>query len=170
MTLIWLWGHHCSVLVSIWLMTVRIVCGCFTRLRTGQVSSTASNNSLMVSEDAGDSTLRAGNADKALFCLAGKYPYQNLFRKMLHKLFRKFWGVPTSKMSGNMKMLSYYSVLCECGVLGMADGVGFEPTRRLHACRFSRPVPSTARPPIPDHISFATGKTWITKMPLTSIT
>lgn len=30
----------------------------------------------------------------------------------------------------------------------MADGVGFEPTRRLHACRFSRPVPSTARPPI----------------------
>ena len=31
---------------------------------------------------------------------------------------------------------------------GMADGVGFEPTRRFHACRFSRPVPSTARPPI----------------------
>ena len=31
----------------------------------------------------------------------------------------------------------------------VADGVGFEPTRRSHACRFSRPVPSTARPPIP---------------------
>ena len=30
----------------------------------------------------------------------------------------------------------------------LADGVGFEPTRRSHACRFSRPVPSTARPPI----------------------
>src|SRR3990167_1228320 len=30
----------------------------------------------------------------------------------------------------------------------MADGVGFEPTRRFHVCRFSRPVPSTARPPI----------------------
>ena len=30
----------------------------------------------------------------------------------------------------------------------VADGVGFEPTRRSHACRFSRPVPSTARPPI----------------------
>ena len=30
----------------------------------------------------------------------------------------------------------------------MADGVGFEPTRRLRACRFSRPVPSTTRPPI----------------------
>ena len=30
----------------------------------------------------------------------------------------------------------------------MADGVGFEPTRRFGACRFSRPVPSTARPPI----------------------
>jgi hypothetical protein len=30
----------------------------------------------------------------------------------------------------------------------LADGVGFEPTRRLHVCRFSRPVPSTTRPPI----------------------
>jgi hypothetical protein len=30
----------------------------------------------------------------------------------------------------------------------LADGVGFEPTRPLRACRFSRPVPSTARPPI----------------------
>ena len=30
----------------------------------------------------------------------------------------------------------------------VADGVGFEPTRRSHACRFSRPVPSTARPTI----------------------
>ena len=29
-----------------------------------------------------------------------------------------------------------------------ADGVGFEPTRRSPACRFSRPVPSTTRPPI----------------------
>ena len=33
----------------------------------------------------------------------------------------------------------------------VADGVGFEPTRRSHACRFSRPVPSTARPPIQQH-------------------
>src|ERR1019366_1422004 len=31
----------------------------------------------------------------------------------------------------------------------VADGVGFEPTVRLHARRFSRPLPSTARPPIP---------------------
>ncbi len=30
----------------------------------------------------------------------------------------------------------------------MADGVGFEPTERSHVRRFSRPVPSTARPPI----------------------
>src|SRR5437867_3246115 len=30
----------------------------------------------------------------------------------------------------------------------LADGVGFEPTRDLRPCRFSRPVPSTARPPI----------------------
>lgn len=30
----------------------------------------------------------------------------------------------------------------------MADGVGFEPTKELPPCRFSRPVPSTARPPI----------------------
>ena len=30
----------------------------------------------------------------------------------------------------------------------MADGVGFEPTRSLHPCWFSRPVPSTTRPPI----------------------
>jgi hypothetical protein len=33
--------------------------------------------------------------------------------------------------------------------IAVADGVGFEPTRGLHPCRFSRPVPSTARPPIP---------------------
>jgi hypothetical protein len=31
---------------------------------------------------------------------------------------------------------------------GLADGVGFEPTRSVNPCRFSRPVPSTARPPI----------------------
>ena len=33
----------------------------------------------------------------------------------------------------------------------MAEGVGFEPTRRFHACRFSRPVPSTTRPPLLSH-------------------
>ena len=32
--------------------------------------------------------------------------------------------------------------------LYLADGVGFEPTVRSHARRFSRPVPSTTRPPI----------------------
>lgn len=31
---------------------------------------------------------------------------------------------------------------------GLADGVGFEPTRRLPAWRFSRPLPSATRPPI----------------------
>jgi hypothetical protein len=30
----------------------------------------------------------------------------------------------------------------------MAEGVGFEPTSDLRRCRFSRPVPSTARPPL----------------------
>ena len=30
----------------------------------------------------------------------------------------------------------------------MAERVGFEPTRRLHACWFSRPVPSTTRTPL----------------------
>ncbi len=30
----------------------------------------------------------------------------------------------------------------------LADGVGFEPTMTLPPCRFSRPVPSTTRPPI----------------------
>ena len=30
----------------------------------------------------------------------------------------------------------------------MADGVGFEPTKGVNPCWFSRPVPSTARPPI----------------------
>ena len=35
------------------------------------------------------------------------------------------------------------------GKPAMADGVGFEPTVRSHARRFSRPLPSTARPPIP---------------------
>ena len=31
---------------------------------------------------------------------------------------------------------------------GMAEGVGFEPTVRLHAQRFSRPPPSSTRPPL----------------------
>lgn len=30
----------------------------------------------------------------------------------------------------------------------MAEGVGFEPTVRLHAQRFSRPSPSSSRPPL----------------------
>ena len=43
-----------------------------------------------------------------------------------------------------------YQVLMDIGGSWwtVADGVGFEPTRPLRACRFSRPVPSTARPPI----------------------
>ena len=32
----------------------------------------------------------------------------------------------------------------------LAEGVGFEPTRDFHPCRFSRPVPSTTRPPLQD--------------------
>ena len=32
----------------------------------------------------------------------------------------------------------------------MAERVGFEPTRRFHACQFSRLVPSTARSPLRD--------------------
>jgi hypothetical protein len=30
----------------------------------------------------------------------------------------------------------------------LAEGVGFEPTSDFRRCRFSRPVPSTARPPL----------------------
>jgi hypothetical protein len=30
----------------------------------------------------------------------------------------------------------------------LAEGVGFEPTSDASRCRFSRPVPSTARPPL----------------------
>jgi hypothetical protein len=30
----------------------------------------------------------------------------------------------------------------------MADGVGFEPTKGFHLWRFSRPLPSTTRPPV----------------------
>ena len=30
----------------------------------------------------------------------------------------------------------------------LADRVGFEPTKGLHPCRFSRPVHSTALPPV----------------------
>ena len=33
-------------------------------------------------------------------------------------------------------------------LIRLADGVGFEPTRSLHPWRFSRPLPSTTRPPI----------------------
>ena len=45
----------------------------------------------------------------------------------------------------------------------LADGVGFEPTRSLHPCRFSRPVPSTTRPPIHviDVIVFLSKTKWV---------
>ena len=33
-------------------------------------------------------------------------------------------------------------------IQSLADGVGFEPTNRLHDCRISSPVHSTALPPI----------------------
>src|SRR6185503_7098616 len=37
----------------------------------------------------------------------------------------------------------------DAATLSVADGVGFEPTNRLHDCRISSPVHSTALPPIP---------------------
>src|SRR5262245_52218606 len=46
------------------------------------------------------------------------------------------WPIPANRQG--------MSVLC--GLL--ADGEGFEPSRRLRVCPFSRPVPSTTRPPI----------------------
>ena len=45
----------------------------------------------------------------------------------------------------------------------MAERVGFEPTKGSHPCRFSRPVHSTALPPlhrlgdIPEHARLSTG-------------
>src|SRR5262245_15252320 len=43
-----------------------------------------------------------------------------------------------------------FKIFCVLSMLvdKMADGEGFEPSRRLRVCRFSRPVPSTTRPPI----------------------
>ena len=38
----------------------------------------------------------------------------------------------------------------------LAEGVGFEPTSDFRRCRFSRPVPSTARPPLRARASEAT--------------
>src|SRR5216683_6454376 len=35
-----------------------------------------------------------------------------------------------------------------CCLHELAEGVGFEPTSDVSRCRFSRPVPSTARPPL----------------------
>jgi hypothetical protein len=36
----------------------------------------------------------------------------------------------------------------------MAEGVGFEPTKGFHPCRFSRPVHSTALPPLRKTVRF----------------
>ena len=41
-----------------------------------------------------------------------------------------------------------YASLCRCLRNAATDGVGFEPTSRFRDCRFSRPVHSTALPPI----------------------
>jgi hypothetical protein len=46
------------------------------------------------------------------------------------------WPIPANQL----KMADLLGIL--------ADGEGFEPSRRLRVCRFSRPVPSTTRPPI----------------------
>ena len=40
----------------------------------------------------------------------------------------------------------------------MAERVGFEPTNELPRCWFSRPVLSTAQPPLPELIIFITIK------------
>jgi hypothetical protein len=45
---------------------------------------------------------------------------------------------------------SFRNIWLTCYV---ADGVGFEPTRGVNPCRFSRPVLSTAQPPIPARIN-----------------
>ena len=39
----------------------------------------------------------------------------------------------------------------------VAEGVGFEPTSDFHRCRFSRPVPSTTRPPLRANTYFSVG-------------
>ncbi len=42
----------------------------------------------------------------------------------------------------------------------LAEGVGFEPTRDFHPCRFSRPVPSTTRPPLQAIYKSGSFDTW----------
>jgi hypothetical protein len=47
-------------------------------------------------------------------------------------------------------------------IINLAEGVGFEPTKSLRPCRFSRPVPSTTRSPL----RHQSGRHYITVRPL----
>ena len=53
------------------------------------------------------------------------------------------------QLDGIERLMRLYAELLVFLPKTQADGVGFEPTSRLRDCRFSRPVHSTALPPIP---------------------
>ena len=54
----------------------------------------------------------------------------------------------TGQSGGNLLRKETRATCRVNNLLNKADGVGFEPTRRFHVCRFSRPVHSTALPPV----------------------
>ncbi len=51
------------------------------------------------------------------------------------------WNMARAAMYGGRFRLALVSTAAGNGSSQKADGVGFEPTRRLRACRFSRPFP-----------------------------
>src|SRR5476649_116006 len=55
--------------------------------------------------------------------------------------FQRRWGVLSGLTSIRQKYLNNINAT-------LADGVGFEPTVGVNPRRFSRPLPSTTRPPV----------------------
>lgn len=49
-----------------------------------------------------------------------------------------------------LQPLGHFSIreVIQLSKTSKAEGVGFEPTKGVNPCRFSRPVPSTTRPPL----------------------
>ena len=63
------------------------------------------------------------------------------------------WGSRNVGRNKRQRIAPFTAVQC---TKELADGVGFEPTSDLRRCRFSRPVYSTALPPIRGDVDDAT--------------
>src|SRR5215469_5830785 len=81
--------------------------------------------------------------------MVASYPIR--YPKLPPAVNRQYWTTLTDSHRKSKQFCGFSDGLGLCRTLAnrhMAEGVGFEPTSDISRCRFSRPVPSTARPPL----------------------